>query len=496
MGLIGLILILGRLLEVFSFKLVLVENVPMVSCSKEGYEYELLTKAISSHGYLEDKDYTVECAQSIEAGSYSNAIIIGGIRTRNQLIQQGFEFSVPTYTSGLNFLVKKVNLDDRWRLFNVFSFELWVLIVFTPCGVGLCNWLYNMIIASSPLEALKDFNMLLKLIWDSYLNFMKLNLPGGIGLAKFLNLILGITMVLLFYGYLAGYVCFLNRELKTNITSFAEIAGELVLVDPTFERMAGQYSVYYYRFNEDFHTNFEKFLDLLDNGEIMAILADHAFLSHKAQIHDSFILNTNPLLRYDFAALFTQDLNSDVAFNINSKLAEMHFNGESTKLAGSYKLYIDKETENQPSIDVFDVVGFYSIIVGTSALAIALSLIPIPLFRSQTWGNLFIKNPGLTEADYMITQRQESEIEMQRKTNSEVSLAIENMNEGNTDSAPIPFTPELSPEMIKILRSTTLALIMYEQAYINDIDQLLSLIGSQQQRTSKLLEAISKSISK
>ena len=58
-------------------------------------------------------------------------------------MRQGYDFSLPTFTSGLKLIVRSKNDRTLWSFMLSFDNFLWGMIVITTIITGLITWLFE-----------------------------------------------------------------------------------------------------------------------------------------------------------------------------------------------------------------------------------------------------------------------------------------------------------------------------------------------------------------
>lgn len=297
-------------------------------------------------------------------------------------------------------------------------------------------------------------------------------------------------MILIFYGYMASYSTSTSEEHKKFLISYADAVGELVLVAPEYEELAGQYSLYYYTFEGDFYENFDKALELLKDEKIVGILADHAFLSYQADKNTDFTLVSTPFLMYRFSAavgLGVSDFDYKIINQAISSITDLNTRAE---LTDEYNLFVKDSKRVQKPINPEMAQGLFFILILISIIAILLSLINHPYFRSASWGNVCIKKTYLAESDYeSATQRSEIGIEMKHSRSiSEVALTLDHTTDFTDRDAALPMISDMREESLKLIRNATLALIMYEHNFINNVDKLIAYVVGESKKKVNVIE--------
>lgn len=127
----------------YSFEVIIRDNYPLSKCDKTGYEVELLLQAFSIYSLNEGSEYSITCELSDDTTNSrltsENVIAIGGISISSSMMRDGIRFSYPTYGSGLNILVNKQESASVWKIFKVFTVELWIVIIFSPLMLGVTS---------------------------------------------------------------------------------------------------------------------------------------------------------------------------------------------------------------------------------------------------------------------------------------------------------------------------------------------------------------------
>mmetsp|Transcript_23063 Transcript_23063/g.22828 ORF Transcript_23063/g.22828 Transcript_23063/m.22828 type:complete len:204 (-) Transcript_23063:379-990(-) len=194
------------------------------------------------------------------------------------------------------------------------------------------------------------------------------------GVGKVLSCAIGIAMSMMFYGYITSYVITTYEELQSFVVSYADVVGELVIVDPNYQDIAGEYAFYYYVFDDNFYDNFDNALESLKNKTVLGIISDHCFLAYKADQYSDYVLPSSPFLPYRFAAAIGQGVSSADVKKINKAFADFTMTNAPTDLTEKYNLFVDQAIRKQPSIDARIAQWLFLILIIVSVFSIGLSI--------------------------------------------------------------------------------------------------------------------------
>ncbi|CAG9318529.1 unnamed protein product [Blepharisma stoltei] len=483
------------------FKVIVRDNYPLSSCDRTGYEVEFLLQSFAKSNLVENTDFSISCETSTDDTQNSllsdDVIAIGGIPITSTWMEKGISFSYPTMTSGLNVLVNKQESGSPWKLFKVFAIEIWILLLVTPLILGFISWGYANIIHGKLMPGLSDIDTLIELIWNSYSSWMLRNDADDKGVGKLLSCAIGIAMTMMFYGYITSYVITTYEELQSFVVSYADVVGELVIVDPNYQDMAGEYAFYYYVFDDNFYDKFDVALEYLKNKTVLGLISDHCFLAYKAEQYSDYVLPSSPFLPYRFAAAIGQGVSSSDIKKINKAFSDFTMTNSPTDLTEKYNLFIDQAIRKQRSIDARIAQWLFVIVIIVSIFSIGLSIWNHPKFRSKTWGNFCVKQIYSAETDYdNATQRSDINLVKNTRSVSEIQLTIDNTQDFSERELPLPFISDMREEQLKLIRNATLSLIMYEHNFLANIDKLISFVEDETQRKGNMTEQMHKLLEK
>ena len=123
-----MLLIYLSILSTFGFKVLITNFTTMALCPNTGAEIDLLKKGLSDLGYFLNTNYTIYCVsdfQSILNATYTEAAVgFGGIRIQQNLMNEGYYFTHPTFYSGLNILIKNIEVNSPDHIFDVFQYSV------------------------------------------------------------------------------------------------------------------------------------------------------------------------------------------------------------------------------------------------------------------------------------------------------------------------------------------------------------------------------------
>lgn len=441
---------------------ILVKNFTMMAvCPSGGVELDMLVEGLSM---LEYTDYKVECVESFEVMkeriNTEDAVGIGGVQVSQDLMHEGFTYSQPTFFSGINVLVKKIVLQDAYRLFNSMQWHVWLIFAATPMVFGLFSWIYTIIISEDRRESMKDLSILHNMIWESYsaCMFSSNLLPRTSG--RCLELTLSICMYVFFITLVACYASDTYQKLIPSISKFGDLAGQMVLIEPLYEDVCGQYTIYYYEYSEDFYSTFDQALDLLKNGKYWGIIADHTFLLSESFDNPEVTINTYPFIQFSYTGIYGLGTSENTQKIVNKALVTVQNSKFPAELLDEYKIFYEVPAFAQEKVSVSDCMyAFLTLIIGC-LLAVSLSIIRNPQFFADFWKICFKRQ-----------RKQLSELEMTSKTEGpetlHKTLAFENDFYDNSWSA------EMSEDSIKLLKACTLSIIEYENNSLNWVEKLI-----------------------
>ena len=448
------------------FKILIQDFTVMSICPGSGYEVDLLTKGFSDLGLIQNTDYSFECVDSLSTiktrVSSEDAIGFGGISISSEDILSGYSFTHPTYYSGLNVLIKNVVLQDPFKLFNSLQWKVWVLFAITPLVLGVFSWIYSIIISDSPLTSIKRLNLLQDFIWESYAASMFSSnlLPKTSG--RCLELLLSISMYLFFLVLVACYASDNYQLLITFISKFGDLAGQEVLIQPQYKDICGQYLIYYYETSTDyFRSNFAGALQLLDEQVVAGIIADNTFLLANSWNNSEFKINTYPFIRFSYAGIYGAGASNNTVKWVNYALAAVESSAFPAEISEKYNLGYEVSANTEKQVVMSDCVYAFFIIVGGCIVAVGMSALPYKQVYSESWEVCKRRRRYFDELDF--TSRTEGGDVVKK------NFQGENEQEGDESS----WSYEMSEQNIKLLRSSTLSLIEYENLCLEWIEKLV-----------------------
>ena len=364
------------------------------------------------------------------------------------------KFTHPTYYSGLNIMIKKVDVNDPMKLFKVFTFSVWLVFCLSPLVVGLFSWIYNVILDRKFLK----FSYLLGYTWDSY-SAMMFYSGSGNKTARFDEMSLGIYTRLFFMILTAAYASNTYQKLVTFIQKFGDLAGQLVLIEPKYQDLCGQFAIFYYLFSDNFYSDFSKAIDLLQEGKYWGIIADHTFLIKKMRENSGVKINTYPFLTFNYAGIYT-NLSSSIITKINSGLSMVQLTEFPVQIQDKYGLIEDFKSSTQETLAVEDTFWIFVVILIICCLGIAISFIPFQGLYSENWDYCCRRHARLFD-ELETTQRNDA-LDLNRKSSV---IAIESI-----ESA---WAADLSQEFVRLIKICTLNIIEYENKSFSAFDLLM-----------------------
>lgn len=453
----------------------------MSVCSGFGAEIEIFVKSLENSGLVLDQDFSIECENSFEDIKkrvlIEDAIGIGGIRPTEDLIKSGLLFTHPTFYSGLNILIKRMNMKDNIKLFQVFSFSVWVLLFITPLILGISSWAYSIILNKSSLS-LESF---LKYQWDAYSAFMLSAKVSSAGPGKLLETSLSVYTKLIFLVLIAGYASYTYQKLVIFIDKFGDLAGQLVLVEPQYEDLCGQFTIYYYSFPKNFYEDFDEALSLLNEGKYWGIIADHTYLVEQMLENSEFTINTYPFFNFNYVGIYGQNFSTSTAKLVNKALASIENTQFPIEIQKKYKLIHDFKTTNQALVRLEDISWFVMALVFVLIIGIALSAVPVQGFYVEFW-------------DCCCKRRQKLIDEVELTNRTEI---VDFPKKGlETDRNESDWSADLNDHFVRLIKVTALSVMEYEDSSLIAIDELIEQLKESNKEKIDLINEIENNISK
>ena len=449
---------------VHGFNILLLNYTTMAICPNSGVEIDLLNKGLNSYGYVQGTDYTIECVSSIdiirERIKTENAIGFGGIRINQVDMLDGYYFTHPTYYSGLNVLVSGIALLDSYTIFTSFQIQVWILFVFSPLILGILSWIYAIILSDNPKEVFSDFYMLGELIWESYAAWMFSSelYPKKVG--KLLDVSLSVFMFFFFLVMVASLTSDNYQKLLTFITKFGDLAGQLVLIEPQYEDVCGQYSIYYYEFEQDFYNDFDLALNLLQQGDFLGIVADNTYLLNKTY-GLNFTINTYPFITFSYAGIYGNGLSKDTAKIINKALSSVQSTEYPSELINQYHLFYDISLKTQYQVTISSCQYLFIILISAILLAFMLTILPINDFYLKIW-------------DCCCKKKLQQFDELELTSRTEGLEIINQQGIDYRDKFDNDWGSDMKEDYLRIIRISTLSIIEYENNTLEWIDKIIA----------------------
>lgn len=441
-----------------SFTILQMNFTLMSQCPGKGAEIEILMKSLSVEGLIYGRDYDFECVDTLdevqEKIMKEDVVAFGGIRPTKDMSMNGIKFTHPTYYSGLNIMIKKVDVNDPMKLFKVFTFSVWVVFCLSPLVVGVFSWIYNVILDKKFLK----FSFLIGSTWDAY-SAMMFYSGSNNKIARFEEMTLGIYIRLFFMILTAAYASNTYQKLVTFIQKFGDLAGQLVLIEPKYEDLCGQFAIFYYSFSHDFYSDFSKAIDLLQEKKYWGIIADHTFLIEKMRQNSGVKINTYPFLTFTYAGIY-RNLSSSIITKINSGLSLVQQSEFPVQIQDKYGLIEDFKSTTQEILAVEDTFGIFISILIICCVGIAISFLPFQGLYSENWDYCCRRHARLFD-ELETTQRNDA-LDLNRKSSV---IAIESI-----ESA---WAADLSQEFVRLIKICTLNIIEYENKSFSAFDLLM-----------------------
>lgn len=454
----------------------------MMSCSKTGAEYEILSLALSSS--LISEPYEIKCTSSFEdmktLVKSEPAIGFGGVTISKSLLDEGFKFTYPTYYSGLNILIKDVSLSNPLKLLNAFTFSLWVLYMLAPLFMGLVAWSCAFLSSNDPKRDILNLSSFLSYTWEAYSAAMFSSNLSPSKPGRFIEMILSFLMMLFFFVMIGSLASNTYQNLMSYITRFGEVAGQMVLVEPLYEDICGQYYIYYYALDGDFYNNFDSAISLLKQDKYWGIIADQTFLLDK--IDSGLKLNTYPFITFSYSGIYSSTLSESLANKITRALAGLD-KGKIQDILEKYSLNYEVSSKKKEIITLNDSFAIISAIACSFILALILSTIPQNDFYIEIW-------------DKICSRRLQYFTELDMTTNNKTEAQISNKAYDESDRFGPAWSNDLSEDYIRLIKTSTLSLIEYESICLECVDRLINHIKDSNIGKKQLLNQIENYINK
>ena len=279
---------------------------------------------------------------------------------------------------------------------------------------------------------------------------------------RFLELVLSLFMYLFFIVLIAGYVSNTYQTLLAFITKFGDLAGQIVLIDPQYEALCGQYAIYYYLFNYNFYKDFDIALNLLDSSQYQGIIADTTYLKANSYNNSKFVINTHPFITFNYAGIYTRNFPANSVSVINQALSNVQSSAYLSEIMQKYELFYDVNQKTQVVMSVSNCRYLFIIIAICVVLSIGLSMIPFDDFYVSFW-NFCLKRRLKYFDELEMTTRTEGPDNMKR--NYEVNEKLE-----------ASWAHDMSEDSIRLIKASTLTIINYENACLESIDDVINAI--------------------
>jgi hypothetical protein len=449
----------------------------MSECPGKGAEIEMVIKALYTQGIRLHKDFEIECVSDFEEIEYriktEDAVAFGGIRPSKLMTLNGIQFTHPTYYSGLNILIKKIDVNDPMKLFKVFTFQVWILFCLSPLIVGICSWVYHSILDRTQFK----FNQLLTFTWDAYSAMMFYSSPVN-KTARIEEMSLSIYMRIFFIILSAAYASDTYQKLINFIQKFGDLAGQLVLVEPQYEDLCGQFAILYYSFKHHFYEDFDKAVDLLESGKYWGIIADHTFLVEQLKKYSGVTINTYPFLVFSYAGIYS-NLSQELSIKINQALSSIQATNIPVVIQENYELIQDFKSTTQETLAFEDVIWLFFAIAFVCVIGLVLSFIPVQGFYSENWDFCCRRHSRLFE-ELDITSRVDS-----NNSNRKLSgVGFETIESS--------WASDLNQEFVRLIKICTLSIIEYENKSFAAIDVLSNRLKEANAERVEIIEKVEK----
>lgn len=465
----------------------------MSICYGTGVELDLLTQGLSLLGLYNNVNYTIECVPDLDTIKSrvltEPAIGIGGIQINKDDLLSGYYFTHPTYYSGLNVLIKNLNFDNPYSIFNAFQLEVWILYITAPLVLGIVSWVYSIIIHQN---SLRSFSYLYDFIWESYRAWMFSSKLSPKSPGRLSETVLSIFMYLFFLVLVACFTSNIYQKLTNFISKFGDLAGQIVLVEPAYEDVCGQYSIYYYTFLQDFYQNFTTALELLNNEKYLGIIAETTFLLNNTYGNTDFTINTYPFITFNFGGIYGPGLSNNIANTINKALAGIESSNYNMETLNKYNLLYHIYPRNSVQITITDCRYLFLSLAIAVFLAFLLSKVPADVFYAEFWNYCFRKKIkyfnelelGRTDIDQYRKSYDLNNISEYMPTINSKDTRI------NNEKFESSWAIDLPDEFNRIIRTSTLSIMDYEANCLNYLDSLINTIKENNYEKQNIIDEI------
>eukprot|EP01017_Pseudomicrothorax_dubius_P005247 TRINITY_DN1127_c0_g2_i1.p1 TRINITY_DN1127_c0_g2~~TRINITY_DN1127_c0_g2_i1.p1 ORF type:complete len:512 (+),score=115.68 TRINITY_DN1127_c0_g2_i1:154-1689(+) len=148
-------------------------GVQLVSSDKsvekfKGYDVDLLVYILQNMGW-DPNSWYVECVSEDDMYKIikNNQAFMGfgGVAITSQKMEENYDFSLPTFVSGLKLAMRSNTDADQWSFFLSFDTMLWLMILLTTILTGLFTWCFEGVGKKSTGQRLKNLK---EMIWQSF----------------------------------------------------------------------------------------------------------------------------------------------------------------------------------------------------------------------------------------------------------------------------------------------------------------------------------------
>jgi ionotropic glutamate receptor len=116
------------------------------SLNVSGYDLDVI-KYIALNLNWEPSSWQLTCVDYDDlfagVGNQTFLMGLGGIPITSDKMSQGFEFSLPSFTSGLKVITHSISNVNLWSFFLSFDGSLWGMILLTTIVTGVVTWIFE-----------------------------------------------------------------------------------------------------------------------------------------------------------------------------------------------------------------------------------------------------------------------------------------------------------------------------------------------------------------
>lgn len=190
--------------------------------------------------------------------------------------------------------------------------------------------------------------------------------------------------------------------------------------------------------------------------------------------------------------------------NINKGLLEFQNKKDYSELKEKYNLNHTQKSKEFRDINVYEAAGVYFIFIAVMGFSLILSCVPHPKFQSESFKNMCNRRKPrqrmYEEEDMTITTRIElPDLKVaNRNSVSQVNIAFEQPRDFRAvlEEANLTTWEDVQENTLRLIRATTLSLLLYENAYLEGLNRMSKYIQVEMLQKQNLTNSIHRFINR